>query len=130
MESRPLEPIFTPKSVAIVGASGREGSVGRALLYNTLINGFTGVVYPINARAKSVLGVKAYPSVLDVPDDVDLAVLVVPAVTVPAILAECGQKKVKGVVMTNDAELIARARKAKLNVIRLREGCRLEMVRD
>jgi len=94
-----LDCIFRPGSVAVIGASNREGSVGRALFANVLLNGYTGVVYPVNNRARSVLGVKAYNSVLDIPDEVEMAVLIVPALAVPAILAECGQKKVKGAVV-------------------------------
>src|SRR5512136_435399 len=94
-----LQYLFKPRSIAIVGATNREGSVGRALFANVLMNGYTGVVYPVNMRAKSVLGVKAYDSVLDVPDEIDLAVLMVPAVAVPATLAECGQKKVKSAIV-------------------------------
>ena len=88
-----LDFIFKPRSVAVIGASTREGSVGHALFRNVLMNDFTGMVFPVNMTAKSVLGVKAYESVLQIPDEVDLAVLVVPALAVPATLAECGQKK-------------------------------------
>ena len=94
-----LDFIFKPRSVAVIGASTREGSVGHALFRNVLMNGFTGMVFPVNMTAKSVLGVKAYESVLQIPDDVDLAVLVVPALAVPTTLAECGQKKVKGAIV-------------------------------
>jgi len=94
-----LDFIFKPRSVAVIGASTREGSVGHALFRNVLMNDFTGMVFPVNMTAKSVLGVKAYESVLQIPDDVDLAVLVVPALAVPTTLAECGQKKVKGAIV-------------------------------
>jgi acetyltransferase len=94
-----LDCLFKPSSVAVIGASNREGSVGRALFANVLMTGYTGVVYPVNMSAKSVLGVKAYDSVLGIPDDVELAVLIVPALAVPATLAECGQKGVKGAVV-------------------------------
>jgi acetyltransferase len=94
-----LDFIFRPRSTAVIGASNREGSVGRALFANVLMNGYTGVVYPVNMTAKSVLGVKAYETVLQIPDEVDLAVLIIPALAVPAVLAECGQKKVKGAVV-------------------------------
>jgi len=94
-----LDFIFRPRSIAVIGASNREGSVGRALFANVLMNGYTGVVYPVNDKAKSVLGVKAYPTVLQIPDEVDLAVFIIPALAVPAVLAECGQKKVKGAIV-------------------------------
>lgn len=94
-----LDFIFRPRSVAVVGASTHEGSVGHALFRNILMNEYKGVVYPVNMKAKSVLGVKAYPSIRDIEDAVDLAVLIVPALAVPAVLAECGQKKVKGAIV-------------------------------
>ena len=94
-----LDFIFRPRSTAVIGASNREGSVGRALFANVLMNGYTGVVYPVNDKAKSVLGVKAYPTVLQIPDEVDLAIFIIPALAVPAVLAECGQKKIKGAVV-------------------------------
>ncbi len=99
MSENNLQYIFKPQSVAIIGASAREGSLGRIILSNVLMNSYSGVVYPVHMKAKSVLGVKAYSSVLHIPDSVDLAVLVVPAVAVPEVLAECGQKGVKGIVV-------------------------------
>jgi acetyltransferase len=99
MPESDLDFIFRPSSVAVIGASTREGSVGHALFRNVLMNGYTGVVYPVNMKAKSVLGVRAYPSVRDIEDAVDLAILIVPALAVPAVLAECGQKKVKGAIV-------------------------------
>ena len=74
MSPASLEYLFKPRSVAVVGASNRAGSVGRALFANVLMNGYAGVVYPVNMTAKSVLGVKAYDSLLGVPDEIDLAV--------------------------------------------------------
>ncbi|MBN2538259.1 acetate--CoA ligase family protein [candidate division WOR-3 bacterium] len=94
-----LDSLFKPDSIAVIGASTREGSVGHALFSNILMNGYTGTVFPVNMRARSVLGVKAYPSIRDIPDDIDLAILIVPALAVPATLAECGQKKVKAAII-------------------------------
>lgn len=99
MPRRNLAALFNPASTAVIGASTREGTVGRALFSNILMNGYAGVVYPVNMKAKSVLGVKSYPSILDVPDPVDLAILIVPALVVPATLAECGQKGVKAAIV-------------------------------
>lgn len=99
MSSTNLDFIFKPRSIAVIGASNREGSVGRALFANILLNGYTGVVFPVNPKAKSILGVKAYSSVLDIEDEIDLAILIVPAIAVPAVLAESGQKKVKGAIV-------------------------------
>jgi acetyl coenzyme A synthetase (ADP forming)-like protein len=74
-----LAPFFSPRTVAVVGASTRRGSIGGELFRNILDSEFDGVAYPVNPRAASVAGVKAYPSVADIPDEVDLAVFCVPA---------------------------------------------------
>ncbi len=87
-ESHPLDPLFLPKSVAVVGASERLGSVGRAVLWNLLSSPFGGTVFPVNSKRPNVLGIKAYPSVRDLPDKVDLVVVTTPADTVPGLIAE------------------------------------------
>ena len=92
-ESHPLDPLFAPRSVAVVGATERPGSVGRSVLWNLLSNPFGGTVFPVNAKRPNVLGIKAYPKVSDLPDKVDLVVVTTPADTVPEVLAEsvaCG----------------------------------------
>ena len=85
-ESHPLDPLFLPKSVAVIGASERAGSVGRSVLWNLLSSPFGGTVFPVNAKRPSVLGIKAYPSVRELPDKVDLVVVTTPADTVPISL--------------------------------------------
>ncbi|MDH3753311.1 MAG: GNAT family N-acetyltransferase [Acidimicrobiia bacterium] len=90
-EARSVKGILSPETIAVIGASGEEGSVGHALFKNLLNGGFRGAVFPINPRARSVLGVRAYASVLDVPDTIDLAVIAVPAPVVPKVLDESGQ---------------------------------------
>lgn len=94
-----LRVLFWPRSLAVIGASNREGTVGRELFANVLMNGYTGVVYPVHLTAKSILGVKAYPSMLHIRDEVDLAIIIVPAVAVPATLEECGQIGVKAAIV-------------------------------
>ncbi|UCE20116.1 MAG: acetate--CoA ligase family protein [Gemmatimonadota bacterium] len=91
--------LFSPKSVAVVGASSRKGSVGNAIFSNILLNGYTGIVYPVNPKAHGILGVRAYHTVWDLPGAVDLAVIIVPSAAVPAVLEECGEKGVKGAVV-------------------------------
>lgn len=91
--------LFTPRSVAVVGASTRPDSVGRAVFSNILLHGYTGVVYPVNPKATSILAVRAYPSVVEIPEEVDLAVIVVPSGAVPTVLEECGQRGIKGGVV-------------------------------
>ncbi len=87
-ESHPLDPLFAPRSVAVVGATERAGSVGRSVLWNLLSNPFGGTVFPVNSKRPSVLGIKAYPNVSELPDKVDLVVVTTPADTVPDVLAE------------------------------------------
>ncbi len=94
-----LDPLFSPKSVAVIGASNRQGSVGRAAFTNILLNEYTGTVYPVNPREHSISGVRAYPSVLDLPETIDLAVVIVPASIVPDVVEESGKKGVKGLVV-------------------------------
>lgn len=94
-----LDAIFNPSSIAVVGASTRPGTVGSDLFHNLLSSGFQGVVYPINPKTRSVAGVRAYKSVLEIPDPVDLAVLIIPAQFVLAAVDECVQKKVRGIIL-------------------------------
>lgn len=94
-----LNSIFYPKSVAVIGASRRPGSVGHALLANIIGSSFQGIVYPVNPKAKGILGVKSYARVMDIPDEVDLAVILVPSKIVPFVLDECGQKGIKGAII-------------------------------
>jgi len=94
-----LHAIFYPQSIAIIGASRQKGSVGQAVLSNIIDSRFQGIVYPVNPKAKGILGIKCYASVRDVPDEVDLAVVIVPSRFVPDVLEECGEKKVKGAMV-------------------------------
>ena len=94
-----LDMFFNPQSVAVVGASRDPDKLGYGVLHNIMQYGYAGRVYPINPKADEVLGLPAYPSVLDVPDPIDLAVIVVPAKVVAAVLEECGQKGVRGAVI-------------------------------
>jgi len=96
-----LEEFFHPKSVAVIGASTSPGKLGYAVLENLVEGGYVdvGTIFPINPKADEILGQKAYPSVLDVPDDIDLAVVVIPYKYVPGILEECGKKEIPAVVI-------------------------------
>jgi acetate---CoA ligase (ADP-forming) len=98
-KSEQIQAIFAPRSVAVIGASAKPQSLGRAVFANLLFAGYSGCVYPVNTKAKSVLGVRAYPSVMDVPDDVDLAVVLVPAGMVPQVLKDIGHKGCKGAIV-------------------------------
>jgi acetyl coenzyme A synthetase (ADP forming)-like protein len=94
-----LDSFFKPKSVAVVGASRDPGKLGYAVLDNLVNGGYPGHIYPINPKADEILGQKAYPSVLDVEGEIDLAVIVIPYKFVPDVLRECGQKKIPAVVV-------------------------------
>ncbi|MGN6369705.1 MAG: bifunctional acetate--CoA ligase family protein/GNAT family N-acetyltransferase [Phycisphaerae bacterium] len=89
VERAGLDFLFRPRSVAVIGATENAGSVGRTVLANLIQTPFGGTVYPVNPKRASVLGVKAYPTIQSVPDKVDLAVIVTPAPTVPAIIGDC-----------------------------------------
>ncbi|MBW2539305.1 MAG: CoA-binding protein, partial [Deltaproteobacteria bacterium] len=73
-----LDAIFAPQSVAVVGASSTPGKVGHDIFANILKGGFTGTLYPVNPNARSILSVRAYPSIIDIPDDIDLAIIILP----------------------------------------------------
>jgi acetate---CoA ligase (ADP-forming) len=98
-KSEQIKAIFAPRSVAVIGASAKPQSLGRAVFANLLFAGYNGCVYPVNSKTKSVLGVRAYPTVLDVPDEVDLAVVLVPAGFVPQVLKDAGRKGCKGAIV-------------------------------
>ncbi len=100
-ESQPLDAIFAPKTVAVIGATEREGSVGRTILWNLISNPFGGTVFPVNPQRSSVLGIKTYPTIASVPEAVDLAVIVTPAHTVPSVVNECVDAGVKGAVIVS-----------------------------
>jgi acetyltransferase len=94
-----IELFFNPKSVAIVGASRDPEKLGYAVLENLQQGGYPGQLYPVNPKADEILGLKSYPSVLDIPAPVDLVVIVIPYRFVPAVLEQCGQKGVASVVV-------------------------------
>jgi acetyltransferase len=98
-ERHPLDAIFTPHSVAVIGATDRPGSVGRAVLWSLVSSPFGGTVYPVSNKRASVLGIKAYRKVEDIPEVVDLAVVVTPATTVPGVIGECVDAGVRGAVV-------------------------------
>ncbi|MGD0765106.1 MAG: GNAT family N-acetyltransferase, partial [Dehalococcoidia bacterium] len=94
-----ISAFFHPRQVAVIGASRERGTIGAEIFHNILRNGYKGAVYPVNPSATVVGAVHAYPSVLDVPDDVDLAVIVVPAEHVLDVTGECARKGVRGIVL-------------------------------
>ncbi|HRW06407.1 MAG TPA: bifunctional acetate--CoA ligase family protein/GNAT family N-acetyltransferase [Caldilineaceae bacterium] len=126
----PLDAIFSPSNVAVIGATERPNSVGRTLLWNLISHPFGGTVYPINPKRNNVLGIHAYPSIGDVPNQVDLAVIVTPARTVPGVIEECVDAGVKGAIVISagfkeigeegaelEREILQKARQAQMRII-------------
>ena len=101
-----LEPLFNPRSVAIVGASGRITEpyvydVTTAPMFYLLTYGYKGKIFPINPKYEEIRGYKCYPSLSDIPEEVDVVFVLLPANRVMDFLEECGRKKVKGVIITS-----------------------------
>ena len=96
-----LDAIFSPKSVAVLGASTVQGKVGHDIFENILKGGYTGTLYPVNPKATSIHCIKAYPTLLDVPDSVDLAMIILPPKIALASVEECIEKGVKGIVIVS-----------------------------
>src|SRR3989337_177046 len=94
-----LQPIFNSRTLAVIGASRHRGKVGYAIMRNLIMNEYQGKLFPVNPKADSVWGIKAYPSVLDIPDSVDLAIIMIPADLVEGVVEECGKKGVRGLVV-------------------------------
>ncbi|MFA5336369.1 MAG: CoA-binding protein [Candidatus Omnitrophota bacterium] len=99
MSKTGLEYLFNPSSVAIIGASEKKGKIGNDVLINLKEYGYKGKVYPVNPNDSEVMGNKAYPSVLDIKDDVDLAVFAIPAAAVIESMKECGKKGIKAAIV-------------------------------
>jgi len=98
-EGNTLDAILKPNNVAVIGATEKQGSVGRTILTNLITNPFGGTIFPVNPKRPNVLGIKSYPSILDVPDQVDLAVIVTPAKTVPGIIQQCVDAGIPGAIV-------------------------------
>lgn len=98
-ERKPLDAIFAPKSVAVVGATEKSGTVGRTILWNLISSPFGGTVYPVNPNRPSVLGIKSYPNLAAVPEAIDLVILVTPAKTIPGLIREAVDLGVRGAII-------------------------------
>lgn len=129
-KSDELKCFFEPESVAVIGASRSPFKFGHYIVKNLLDLGFKGKVYPVNPNADEILGLKAYPRVNSIDDDLDLAIIIVPASTVPNVMRDCAEKGVKGVVICSSGfreagedgkkiedEVLAIAKKAGIRVV-------------
>ena len=121
---------FDPKSIAIIGASSKPGKVGYNVLKNIVESKYKGKLFPINPKAEEIIGFKSYKSVLDVPEEIDIAIFVVPGKMVNSLAEECGKKRIKGLVIitagfkeiggagiTREQELVQIAEKYDMRVI-------------
>ena len=98
-DHHPLDSIFAPKSVAVVGATEKVGSVGRTVLWNLMNTPFGGPIYPVNPTRPSVLGIKAYPKLANLPEKPDLVVVTTPAAIIPGIIGEAADLGIPGAVV-------------------------------
>ena len=96
-----LDSLFRPKSAAVIGASTKEFSIGNRVIRNLIDFGFKGPIYPINPKADEVRGVKAFKSILDAPDNIDVVHMVIPAKFVPQAVEDCGKKGVKNIIINS-----------------------------
>lgn len=96
-----LDTLFKPKSIAIIGASSKDLSIGNVITKNLVHFNYTGKIYPINPKEPEIRGIKAYPSIFDVPDDIDLAHVIIPSKFVPQIIEDCGKKGIKSVIINS-----------------------------
>ncbi|TDE00103.1 GNAT family N-acetyltransferase [Jiangella asiatica] len=129
-EARSIERLLRPRSVAVVGASRSRDKVGQTLVRNLVLSGFTGPVYAVNKEARAVTGLPAYASVRDIPGDVDLAVVAVPADSVTDVVLDCAAKSVHGLVVVSSGfaetgEPVGRARQGELVRLARAHGMRI-----
>ena len=126
----PLDAIFTPKSVALVGATEKVGSVGRTVLWNLMNTPFGGPIYPVNPTRPSVLGIKAYPKLADLPEKPDVVVVTTPAAVIPGIIGEAADLGIPGAVVISagfketgpagaelERQLLAHARRGNMRLV-------------
>jgi acetyl coenzyme A synthetase (ADP forming)-like protein len=116
-----LKPIFSPRTIAVVGASRSPSKIGYEILQNILVQGYKGKVIPINPETPQIMGLKAQPSVLAVKEDIDLAIIAVPAEFVPKVVSECARKKVKGVIVISSgfAEVGGRGKELEEEILQI-----------
>jgi acetyltransferase len=97
--SQSLDPLFRPNAVALIGASAKELSIGNVIIKNLLHYGYKGPIYPVNPKVDEIRGLKAYPSIMDIPGKVDLAHIVIPPSFVPEEVENCGKKGVRAIIV-------------------------------
>lgn len=96
---RPLDAIFLPKTIAVIGAKDEFGTVGRTIMLNLTTGGYKGKIYPVNPKRKEVIGITCYSNLKEIPEPIDLCIIITPAKTVPGIIRECVQTNVKSIII-------------------------------
>ena len=91
--------IMEPSAVAVIGASAEDGKIGNSVMRNLIDGGYEGDLYPVHPKADQILGHQCYPSIVDIPGNVDIAIFCIPAQFVAGVIAECGQKRVSGAIL-------------------------------
>ncbi|MGK7896690.1 MAG: bifunctional acetate--CoA ligase family protein/GNAT family N-acetyltransferase [Xenococcus sp. (in: cyanobacteria)] len=127
---RPLDIFFSPRTVAVIGATDRPGSVGRTLLWNLISSPFGGTVFPVNPKRKNVLGIKAYQDLASITEQIDLAIIATPAPTVPQVIEQCAAVGIKGIIILSagfkeigsaglelEQQILATARRNQIRII-------------
>ncbi|MBN2382221.1 acetate--CoA ligase family protein [bacterium] len=125
-----LDAIFRPQTIAVIGTSRREGTIGREILHNLVEFEFNGMVFPVNPGAQVIHSMKCYRSVLEIPDEIDLAILVVPSERVLRTAEECGLKGVKGLVVITAGfkEIGARGAELEHRLLEITHRYRMRMI--
>ena len=130
LTGNPLDVMFSPRSVAVIGATEREGSVGRIVMSHLLSNDYDGTIFPINRNWSNVLGLRAHDRVTDVPDEIDLALIATPAPSVPHLVRQCVAAGVKACIILSsgfkeigeegaalEAEILRDARRGRMRIV-------------
>ncbi|EDY84244.1 acetyltransferase, GNAT family [Verrucomicrobiia bacterium DG1235] len=125
-----LKRAFNPQSIAVVGATSKQGTVGRAFISNMVGSKYEGAVYPVNPKSRSMMGMKVYPKLSKIPDPIDLAIIATPPASVPALIEECGKCGIGAAVIVSAGfqeigkkgevllrQVIRNAKKAKVRLI-------------
>ena len=94
-----MKRIMEPSAVAVIGASAEDGKIGNSVMRNLIDGGYEGELYPVHPKADQILGHQCYPSIVDIPGNVDIAIFCIPAQFVAGVIAECGQKQVPGAIL-------------------------------
>src|SRR5215472_10236572 len=129
-ERTAFQSFFAPASIAVVGATDREGSVGRTVVANLVQGSYKGRVYPVNRKHPKLFGVRCYPNPESLPEPIDLAVIVTPAPTVPGVVRECVAAGVPGAIVISagfkesgeegaalEREILSEARRGQMRII-------------